>query len=138
MKDWPLIKLGTLYLTDDRLIGGDKYWAQVEGINQLLNTTSVRHQVTSGGGVYSQYNDVGHAGKEITIIAEFPKQDMAIDLISLLNTAITGKTTINVALVWGTKINYAGTAKPMYPVAAWDEITSKTYKNLRIPLMLIT
>src|SRR6185369_6314391 len=119
MKEYTLIKIGTIYLTDNRLIGGEKYWAHAEGFEKLLSTSSVRHQITSGLGVYSQYNEVGHAGKQITIVAEFPKFDLAEDVIDLLKTANQNKTTINVSFKLGNKINYIGTAKPMDPIASW-------------------
>jgi hypothetical protein len=135
MYEQPLISIAGFSLID---AFGVRYKCQMNGYELFETTENTVHQVTSGGGLFTQYNEFEHAGKLVAVVIDAPEKEIAEQIIAALKTANQSKTTVPLSFQWGF-INYVGTAKPQSGViATWDKITTKTYTNLRIPLILVS
>lgn len=67
MKVQWLIKIGSIYLTDDGLVGGSRYLSEVEGIPEVQATTREIKKVDFRGIPFFNTVTVGQGNKVITI-----------------------------------------------------------------------
>ena len=86
-----LIKFGTVYATDNNLVGGTRYISSIEGLDDYQLTDTVQNTRALDLTVYNQYQAV----KDMPISVVFPLIDTTkYDAIrDVIQAAITGLTT---------------------------------------------
>jgi hypothetical protein len=106
---YPLVQFGSVYLTNDGLVSGERYIAFVDGLDDLALTDNIGNIRAIDGTIYLQYQ----AKKDTEIKVRIPKMDWAkFDAVrDVIQTAVTGETTYTLNITVNGEA-FTFTAKP--------------------------
>jgi hypothetical protein len=106
---YPLIQVGSVYLTNDGLSSGERYIAFVDGLDDLALTDNIGNIRAIDSTIYPQYQAV----KDTEIKVRIPRMDWAkFDAVrDVIQTAVTGETTYTLNITVNGEA-FTFTAKP--------------------------